>query len=391
MCECEKSIALRFLPHQVKFSNEFINNTRHAINGFASNICMECRGEKEEAYPKAAIFGLKGKIERYYWREIFKTYCLFIEEWLNENPFPIKDIIDFEKQFPYESKEFKKRAKKLWQENHRTNPKYDTTEISGKKFLDKVPIPIINIFAPYTQINKNGNKIGKWISQKGQWVGAEKIAAEHYESLKYTVLLCERRLISCWVATFLCRPIQSLDDRNSRIVMRHSTVGWSPQNPNTPLISFRLPEDFGSNHYYLRRKEDIDDYIKRLRTNNNLKTLFDELQNDGGLLRDYLWANDQKSIDLAKTALKLIPSDDVINCIEWAIKDFWNRQPGWPDLFIFSGKEFKFVEVKSPHDELSLEQMNWFQWAMRETNIPCEICRVNKENIGSLATSLESI
>ncbi len=57
----------------------------------------------------------------------------------------------------------------------------------------------------------------------------------------------------------------------------------------------------------------------------------------------------------------------------------WNRQPGWPDLLLQSSSEYRFAEVKSPHDKLSLEQLQWFRWAVTEAEIPCEICRVRRQ------------
>jgi len=77
-------------------------------------------------------------------------------------------------------------------------------------------------------------------------------------------------------------------------------------------------------------------------------------------------------------ALTILPKEIVIACVEWAIQNFWHRQPGWPDLFACKGNVFVFAEVKSPYDELSQDQMNWFQWAIEQSRIPCEICRVEK-------------
>lgn len=111
----------------------------------------------------------------------------------------------------------------------------------------------------------------------------------------------------------------------------------------------------------------------------NLQTLFDALLDEGESLRDYLWVNDDKTIEVARIALNILPKEIVVAGVEWAVQDFWHRQPGWPDLFVYKGNDFLFAEVKSPHDKLSKEQMNWFQWAMARTHIPCEICRVEKK------------
>ena len=76
--------------------------------------------------------------------------------------------------------------------------------------------------------------------------------------------------------------------------------------------------------------------------------------------------------------MKVLPIDVVIASVEWAIGDFWQRQPGWPDFLLHNSDAFFFSEAKSPNDELSQEQMNWFRWAIEKAKIPCEICRLEK-------------
>lgn len=379
ICECEHQLAIAFLPHQIKLASEYGTRKEYPVTGFAPNICAECRDEKEEAHPRAAIYKQKGKVERYYWREIFKTYCEYVLNWLLQNSEQVKDIIEFQFKFPDIAKELKKKAKKHWQVIDKNSPKYDLKEQTEAEFLSQVRIPLIRIEAEYRQIEKSGQKIGKWINQTGELTSVEKIAIEWYRSKGYTVLDCERKLISTWVGTFLALPIQDHRDVRVRPTFRNSTKGWTSHKRNNRLISILLPEDFGSTEYYKRREAAIQAGIQRMRAAGNLQIFFDKLLNDGESLRDYLWVNDDVAVDLAQIALNALPKETVIASVEWAIQDFWNRQPGWPDLFVYKGNEFLFVEVKSPHDELSQEQMNWFQWAIEQAHIPCEICRVKKK------------
>jgi len=378
ICECEHQLAVAFLPHQVRLANEYGTRKRYPVTGFASNICAKCRGEKEEAYPRAAIYGQKGKVKRYYWREIFKTYCEYALDWLQRNSEQVKDIIEFQAKFPNVAKDLKKRAKKCWQTIHRQSPKYDLKEETEASFLSRVQVPVVKIEAEYRQVEKRGQRIGKWINQCGELVAVEEIATEWYCSKGYTVLECERKFISAWVGTFLASPIQDCNDARVRPVSRNSTKGWTPNNRNTRLISILLPEDFGSAEYYKRREVAIQGRIHEMRIAGNLRTLFDTLMAEGESLRDYLWADGDKTIAVARKALNILPKEIVVSTVEWAIQDFWHRQPGWPDLFAYKGKDFVFAEVKSPHDKLSLEQMNWFKWAIEQAHIPCEIYRVEK-------------
>jgi Holliday junction resolvase-like predicted endonuclease len=378
ICECERQLALAFLPHQVRFATEYGTHKRYPVTGFAQNICADCRQEKEEAHPRAAIYGLKGKIERYYWREIFKTYCGYILDWLQQNSEQVNDILEFKARFPEKAKELKKKAKKYWQSIDKQSPKYNLKEKTEAEFLSRVQVPLIKIEAKYQQIDKKGQKIGKWLNQSGELVSVEEIATEWYRAKGYNVLRCERKLISALVATFLSHPIQDSSDLRVRPTFRGSTKGWTSQNRDTPLISILLPKDFGTAEFYKRREVAIQARIELMKASNNLHALFDELLDDSESLRDYLWVNDNKAVELARITLDIIPKEMITACIEWAIRDFWHRQTGWADLLAYKDNSFIFIEVKSPYDELSQEQMNWFQWAMKEARIPCEICRIKR-------------
>ncbi len=377
ICECEKELALTFLPHQVNFAQEYGTRKQFRVTGFAPKVCAECRGESEIPHPMAAIYGRKGKVERYYWREIYKTYCQNTLEWMNQNSEKVKDILEFQKRFPDIAKELEKKAKNHWKTVAKQNPKYDMKETTNSEFLSRVPVREVQISAEYKQIEKDNQKVGKWVGQDGNLVSVEQIAIENYVAQGYSVLRCERTLISTWIATFLCKAIQDTADPRVREVFRNSTKGWTSKAKNTGLIRILLPEDFGAAEFYERRKDAIALAIEYMQNAENLVTLFDELLEVGESLRDYLWVNNDEAVDIARTALGVLPKDVVISSVEWAIQDFWQRQPGWADLFVYNNEEYKFAEVKSPLDELSQEQMQWFGWAV-EKEIPCEILKVRQ-------------
>lgn len=378
MCECERELAVTFLPHQTRFGSEYGTRKQYPVIGFAPGLCAECRGETEEPHPRAAIYGQKGKVERFYWREIYKTYLTIARDWMLKHGVQVRDVLKLKSRFPDETKKMKKEAHKFWQERHKRDPKYDTSELTVTAFLSRVSVPQREIEASYVQIERGDQKLGKWINEAGDPVSAEDIAAEHYEKEGFTVWTCERRLISILVGTFCCHVIQDPADPRIRTVMRGSTRGWTSQNRDTPLISFLLPEDFGSREFYFRREAEFRELISKLRETDNLGALFEELLEPSTMLRDYLWVNEDEVVDLVRTALKVIPHSMIVDFIDWTIRDFWQRQPGWPDLLLLKSDEFRFSEVKSPHDKLSLEQMRWFRWVVEEAGVPCEICRVRR-------------
>jgi len=239
----------------------------------------------------------------------------------------------------------------------------------------------VEVEAPYLQIDKDRQKIGKWVSADGEIGSVEQIALEHYRARGYEGRFCERKLISVLVGTLLAPVIQDKRDPRLHVAFRNSSAGWRADNRSTPMISFEIPEDFGSAQYYMRRKDVFEHYIGFLGNRRNVIELYEVLLEISTGLRDYLWVNDDKAVALGRLALRLIPPDTIKEALRWTIADFWERYSGWPDLFVFRLGEYKFVEVKSPLDELSADQMNWFRWAVQESRIPCEILRVKKKRV----------
>ena len=379
MCACEQDWALTFLPHQTRAGSELGTGLRPPVSGFAPGLCSECRDETPQRHPVAAIYGRKGKIERFYWREIRRDSYLAMLAYLKERGERVTDVFDFQKRFPGVEEELERAAKKAWQIRHRQSPRYDTREQTEASFLARVSVPTREVRADYVQISHRGRTIGKWRAGTEQNVSAEELVAGVLETEGYRVLSCERKLISVWVATFLVDVVQDPSDPRQQLVMRGSTRNWKRGRP-TPQIRFHLPADFGSAQYYLRRQTQFDDALDALSDVKDLSAEFERRTERAQLLRDYLWAADDAAEPLARSALAIIPRETVVSALRWAIANFWARQPGWPDLFAWNDLGYHFCEVKSPHDELSLEQMQWFEWAVEHAHVPCEIARVKPKN-----------
>ena len=376
ICACEKTLAATFLPHEIDFARDSETGEAVLTDGFSDGLCSMCRGELESAHPGAAIWGRKGKVQRYYWREIQKTYYELVLDHLGPSAHH-RSVVSYEENHPEACVALRKRAIRHWQTIHKTQPKYDLKERTEAEFLSAVPIDIRELRAGYEQLRKDGQTIGRWVVRPGQLGSVEEFVTNWFESEGCEVLRCERTSISAWVATFLGIPIQDPTDPLSQVVMRGSTIGWAPQRRDTPLISFRLPYDFGKPNYCKRRRRAIDSWLMGMRVAKRIETLFDGLLAETEMIRDYLWVADASSVDRARRALQVLPREFVVRSVEWAIRDFWQRQPGWPDLLVARDREYRFVEVKSPYDELSQEQMRWFEWASHE-GVSCEIAKVKR-------------
>lgn len=377
MCVCEAELAHQFLPHQTKRGTEYGTRKRYPVAGFATGLCPSCRGEVEKPHPMAAVRGRKSKIERFYWREITKTYHAFAHDWLAENKEQVRDIIEFQNRFPEISAELRKQARAYWQKAHRAEPKYDLSEPTQEALHGDVDIPQTIVRATYAQVMRANQKIGKWQNSEGEFVSAEAVAKEFYLSQEWQAYVCERKLISTLYGTFCFTVVQDADDPRIVVGQRGSTRGWTTANRNTKLISIPLPQDFGTPEHFNRRAAEYARLFDFLR-GESLPDLFERWLEPSENLRDYLWVNDDSAVALARTVVQAVSNVEILKWLEWVARDFWQRQPGWPDLFLARESGFRFAEVKSPHDELSQEQMRWFRWAVGEANIPCEICRIKK-------------
>src|SRR6185312_4610396 len=160
----------------------------------------------------------------------------------------------------------KKEARKYWQDVHRRNPRYDTHERTQAHFLGAVKVPLVNVEAEYAQVDRAGKPLGRWVASDGTLLSVEDLIERRLRAGGEFPLRCERKVISVWVATFFGVVIQDASDPQTQDAMRHSTVGWSPRNRNTPLIGFRLPRDFGSAAYYERRGSILDTWTAGVRT-----------------------------------------------------------------------------------------------------------------------------
>lgn len=364
ICECEKELALEFGANEVRYGTEYGTQKRYLVSGFAPNMCPTCRGEREEAHPRA--YGTK--VERYYWREIRNTYLTMVHKWLTEKNIRLEGLEfqyggahsrleglgEFEYRFPEEAKLMEKKAKKVWQKRHKEEPKYIIKEINEATFLSEVHVPERHLAAKYIQARET-EKAGRWINQAGKSCSAEEIAADWYKAKGFSVRKCETSLVSILVGTFC-----------SSIVLGHNPKSWHSYSP-----------DFGSQEFFKRISKDFGRLITKLERE-KLETLYEELLYPSLPIRIYLGVDNDEAVELGRIAIRIMPQSLILRCIEWGIRFFWGHRPGWPDLFVFNNSEFLFVEVKAPNDKLSLDQMTWFKWAIEEANIPCEIFRLKK-------------
>jgi hypothetical protein len=80
--------------------------------------------------------------------------------------------------------------------------------------------------------------------------------------------------------------------------------------------------------------------------------------------------------DLLK-CIDVLPSQSLLDICIRIIRDFAKFRSGLPDLFLYMDSVYKFVEVKSKNDKLSVNQIQWIEFITNELKIPVEIFVIN--------------
>src|SRR2546426_12297513 len=80
ICDCESGRSARLLPHQTRSAGG-PGFWRIPVDGVVPGICHYCRGLALPPAPKAALPNQKGKVQRYYWREISRLTFEKLAAW----------------------------------------------------------------------------------------------------------------------------------------------------------------------------------------------------------------------------------------------------------------------------------------------------------------------
>lgn len=383
ICECYKEIAEHLLPSQLLRAREFGTNVEYKIQGFLPNLCESCKDEPE--LPRPMRYG--NKIDRYYWREINKTYYQSILNWLKDNELPLQPIWDIEKKYPEIPKKLKMKATETWKEIHEKKAKYDATEPSQEYHIENILAPIVEIQLE-SSIRKQGKKnVKQWIVDTITFDTIESAVARYYENQGYKAWFCEMKLIASLIGVF--GLLAKNYDPGIRLSYNHLTTHWEERN--------RIQKDELLNNYfkhgtrekYLQQELEVSNLLKAMSASNDLSFMFESLLRKekttqrGSIpvssLRERLGGEGEYTIELSKDAIENIPKEIIYTMVDWAIKDYYARRGGWPDLLCTKQNDYKFVEVKSPRDKIRQDQFEWFNWAS-EHGVQCELCIVKEKN-----------
>jgi hypothetical protein len=371
MCACDESIGRKFLARQLEFGVEL--DTKRAVPvtaGFQPKVCEECRGLPLTPHPMAASPGRTSKIARYYWRELRFEAMKRFDVW-SQTQGPGN-------RTPTEDAEIKKKIKRDVLEElkslHETAPKYTFSKNRPRQIIDKYGVEVVPLKATYGSSPAKRRAI---IMDGAGSCSVEEYACRHFRRLGYSAVIVENEPIHVLFGVFMSPVIQDATDPKKR------TVGISDHRPfdgevRGKIIWIRLPDDFGTRGYGVRRAEVIRRHLSAVICEpRELQRLFDLWLGPSADLRQYL-SGDRK-VQVARQLINILPAAAIIEILRYLIEDYWGRRAGWPDLLVYRDNEFFFAEVKSAGDKLGENQQRWIRDNQQRLHFPFKLVEVLKE------------
>ena len=137
----------------------------------------------------------------------------------------------------------------------------------------------------------------------------------------------------------------------------------------------RSPSDLHLPNFYDKRKEQIETCLERLKTKKafekHLSHIFEE---KWGITNSFVvW--DETVLELLKIVYAQVKGKALKTVLLEMTKNVRENSRGFPDLFIWKQRTYCFVEVKSPTDMLSEQQLFW-QDFFEEHGIKCKVLKV---------------
>lgn len=374
MCDCEKDVGEKFLPHQLREGKSLYNQESIVVDlGFQHKICNSCRELPEPASPMAAIYGRTTKLKRYYWREIFFETCLRFDKWARSNGF--NDIEEAKRVHPDQFEACEKEAHDEIRILHEKKPKYNMSTASFDETVKSTKLRVEEVKAKYI---KHSSKKAL-IELDGSNLTVEEYATEHFRRKGFESLFLESRPFHVIFGTFMYLIVEDPFDPKSRIVGGTDVLEIEKGNRQA-MFYWSMPSDFGTRGWYDRRLDVIDEHFEVLLSGgrDQLLECFDYWIERSWKLRNYLWARQRRDVATARKLLEIISPDEVRSVLRYLCRDYWGHYIGWPDLLVYNSRSYFFVEVKSSNDQLSDDQKRWLTNNYQELHFDVELFKIHR-------------
>jgi hypothetical protein len=137
------------------------------------------------------------------------------------------------------------------------------------------------------------------------------------------------------------------------------------------------PSDLYDRLFYERRKPAIEARLATLKTAYNaFEIMRKNFENKNGVSNPFVsWHEDL--LDALEVMLRLVPHEGLIAALRHLALNVKKHSSGLPDLFIWNGSEYRFIEIKAENDHLSGHQYEWLR-VMAEAGINVSLEKVER-------------
>ena len=377
-CSCDESFAKRFLPHQIDSATDDKTGQRVASGGFAAGLCNECRGLPAVPSPRAEGYRSGGKVERYYWREIYMEWQRRLDAWcvargLERNS---REIQVLER-----SEAIRREVVNEMRASAAANPKYDMTERSAADVLAAAGVETIDMQGTYVADTQEAALL-----RGGEVMDVEEYVQRELQDDGWTAIRCESRPFHALFGCLMWLWVQDSADPLNRIVGLGGRDGI--ETDGNGIVWTQLPEDFGHPNHALRRAADLDEHMEHFLPDDTeeLLALFDYWLEPSLGFRAYLWAHDDDTTDTAIEIVETVGARTTKRILRFLAEGYWARYLGWPDFLVHRDAAWFLAEVKSSKDRLSGDQKAWFEANAAHLGLPAKVIKVHRTRTGRPAT-----
>lgn len=368
-CSCDEVFGRRFLAHQLDWATDSDSGLRIPSSGFADSLCNECRGLPVTSAPQADGYRSGGKIQRYYWREIYTEMCWRLDDWCTDNGLVWNATTD---EVQERGRAIRKEVIEEIKKAHLIAPKYDTTEPSAADVLAQAEVEVVPMRATYVS---GGDRA--LILHEGTKLYVEDFVAETLTNSGAEVVFCESRPFHALYGILMWMWIQLPGDPEGRAVMFGGRDNIETDEHGMTWTI--LPSDFGSQGHAVRMAAELDEHLALIPDETDaLLWWFDYWRSHSENLCAYLWAHEEEVAATSRVLVEVLGADVIKRILRFLAKGYWNRYLGWPDLLVVEQAGWYFAEVKSSRDRLSGDQKNWIAANYEHLRLPFKLIKVHR-------------
>jgi hypothetical protein len=146
------------------------------------------------------------------------------------------------------------------------------------------------------------------------------------------------------------------------------------------------PADLHDPGFYDRRQARIEERLALLRDPAESFAMIAARHDEKAGLANPFVSWHEGLLKLIRIAVDRLPASGLGAVLRRFAQDIKRRSRGFPDLFLWTAAEYRFVEVKSENDQLSAAQYQWLRF-LDEAGISVSLDRVSREQAETKARS----